>query len=169
MKKYQYAGPEKILKSVEHFPKGKIVRSYQDVIDWVNSTKQELDYDRCVIATFVIDEDALLRIADRHSEHVACAGQLKVYSAGEITFEISEDKVSVPSVTNQSTGYCPEPDSWAEVEKALNDAGIEHPKQFTDEFIFRRCKKCGSINIVKDNWFVCVECDTELEKECNFS
>jgi hypothetical protein len=110
------------------------------MLEWIKETDQKLDDDSCVIATFVIDRDGLLRIADRHSEHVVCAGQQNVYSAGEITFEIANNKVSVSNITNQSTGYCLEPKSWRVVEKALDDASIAHPGQFTDQFIFRLCK-----------------------------
>jgi hypothetical protein len=170
MKIYKYVGPKETFKSVKHFPKGVIIHSRTHEIDWIKNTEQKIDYDASVIATFVIDEDGSFRIADRHSEHVACAGRLKVYSAGEVTFEIiDDDKISIPRITNQSTGYCPEPESWKAVENAINETGIAQPGHFTSEFIFRRCNVCGSINIVKDGWFFCIECDAELEKKWNFS
>ena len=37
--------------------------------------------------TFVVDEFATLRIADRSSEHIACAGFRPVMAAGELTFD----------------------------------------------------------------------------------
>ena len=39
--------------------------------------------------------------------------------AGEITFTVRPGSISVTWVTNQSTGYCPEPASWPAVETAL--------------------------------------------------
>ena len=33
---------------------------------------------------------------------------------------------------------------------------------FTTVFIFRICGKCKWINVVKDNYFVCVNCENEL-------
>jgi hypothetical protein len=65
-----------------------------------------------VIATFVIDASGTLKVADRRSEHVLCAGGVPVRSAGEVTFAIQADRVAVVAVSNQSTGYCPEPESW---------------------------------------------------------
>jgi len=163
MKHYTYAGPERIRKASEGLPKGKQILAQEDVIAWIEETHQELDYDQRVIATFVIDEEGFLAVADRHSEHVACAGGEAVLSAGELTFEIAEGKVSVPLATNQSTGYCPDPDSWPAVQRALDRAQIAHPDGFTTEFIFRRCKSCGTLNIIKDGWYVCAECDADLE------
>ena len=107
-------------------------------------------------------------IADRHSEHVACAEQLDVLSAGEITFEISNDQVHFTWITNQSTGYCPEPESWPAVKNALDKAKISRPDEFSTKFIFRLCKKCNAINIVKDDWYVCIECDATLNNKWNF-
>ena len=71
-------------------------------------------------------------------------------------------------MTNQSTGYCPEPESWIAVEIALKHIGVKFPDGFTTEFLFRRCESCGQINIVKENWFVCSVCDAELPPQWNF-
>jgi hypothetical protein len=120
-----------------------------------------------VIATFVVDASGELRIADRHSEHVACAGGQPVLSAGEITFEITADSVRVVGVSNQSTGYCPEPVSWPAVEWALQRAGLEAPTRFTLVCVFRRCLRCDTINLVKEGVFECCVCGTELSREYN--
>ena len=51
--------------------------------------------------------------------HVACAAGGPVLSAGEITFD---DDMTVAEITNQSTGFCPEPESWPAVSDALDRA-----------------------------------------------
>ncbi len=169
MKYYKYVGPNDLLELVKTVSKGEKISSPQDVINWLESTAQELDYDNQVITTYTIDLDNNLLIADRHSEHVACAGGGKVLSAGEITFSVEGSKVKVREVTNQSTGYCPEPESWPNVKVALVKAGLDGPNCFSREFIFRKCEKCGLLNIVKEEWFVCVECDEDLSKSWNIS
>ena len=120
-----------------------------------------------VTATFVIDSTGKLRLADRRSEHMVCAGGLPVYAAGEMTFDAVN--LAVVEVTNQSTGYCPEPESWPTVATALDVMGIEHPGQYTTSLIFRRCQKCKATNIVKDNWFKCAVCGAGLPDAWNYS
>ena len=71
-------------------------------------------------------------------------------------------------VSNQSTGYCPEPESWPAVAAALGRIGVRHPGQFTTEVVFRRCVKCGERNVVKGGWFVCGVCEAELPQQWNF-
>jgi hypothetical protein len=72
-------------------------------------------------------------------------------------------------VSNQSTGYCPEPASWPAVARALDAAGIAHPGRFTVAVIFRRCDACGERNLVKDDWFECAICGAPLASEWNFA
>jgi hypothetical protein len=99
---------------------------------------------------------------------VACAGGTPVLSAGEISFERGPAGWEVTSVTNQSTGYCPEPSSWSAVARALDRIGAPHPGRFTSEFVFRRCPQCGERNIVRDGDFTCAICDAELPASWNF-
>jgi hypothetical protein len=169
MKSYKYVGPNDLLELIKTVRKGEKVSSHLDVIKWMKDTDQELDQDNQVIATYIVDLDNILLIADRHSEHVVCAGGENVLSAGEITFSVEGSKVKVTEVTNQSTGYCPEPESWTNVKVALDKAGLESPGSFGNEFIFRRCEKCGLLNVVKENWFVCIGCDEDLSKAWNVS
>jgi hypothetical protein len=75
----------------------------------------------------------------------------------------------VTTISNQSTGYCPDPDCWPAVAEALARAGVTVPTGFTHAFIFRRCAECGEINVVKDDWFVCAHCDSELPRHWNFT
>lgn len=149
-----------------NFP-GKVVYSQKDILDWVADTEQFIDETGAVTATFVINIHNSLLISDRHDEHVACAGGENVLSAGEITFIINEKDVEVAEITNQSTGYCPEPASWGAVKEALSKIDIISPSSFTSEFIFRKCIKCSSINIVKEDYFYCAVCNGELPKDYN--
>jgi hypothetical protein len=119
-----------------------------------------------ITATFVIDSKAKLRLADRRSEHVVCAGGQPVCAAGEMTVDTAS--LAVVEVTNQSVGYCPEPESWPTVAAALDNIGVEHPGNYTTSLIFRRCPKCGETNIVKDNWFKCAVCAAKLPDEWNY-
>lgn len=164
---YQYVGPKAIAERAQSAPAGVRVESPDDVCRWLRLSGQVADAAGYVIATFVIDETGWLRIADRRSEHVACAGSRPAQSAGEITFHINRGKVSVTGVTNQSTGYCPEPESWPAVETALERADFVPPDGFTPAFDFRRCPLCGSINLVKDGNFECEVCSTPLPVEWN--
>jgi hypothetical protein len=117
-------------------------------------------------ATYVVDERGALRVAPRRSEHLDCAGGGGVLAAGEMRFS----RVGVVvEVSNQSTGYCPDPDCWPAVAAALGAAGVPAPAGFTRRFVFRRCPACGQINLVKEDWYVCAACDAELPRAWNFT
>jgi hypothetical protein len=166
---YYYVGSEEIKLSVSNFTSGTIIRSISDMKNWIknNYSKKVIDSD-LIVATFVIDMNGDLRLADRHSEHVACAGGQPVMSAGEIFINRNKNSYEVSDITNQSTGYCPEIESWEYVELALNKIHITHPSRFTSEFTFRRCDSCSQINIIKDDLFACSVCNSNLSYEWNF-
>ena len=119
-----------------------------------------------MIATFIVDASGFLFVADRHSEHVACAGGLSVRSAGEITFSVGPT-VEVLEVSNQSTGYCPEPESWPAVADALSRAKFVAPDRFARAYAFRRCDGCDQLTLIKDSIFECGVCGAELSIEYN--
>ncbi|HEX5534238.1 MAG TPA: hypothetical protein VFX33_10905 [Actinomycetales bacterium] len=119
--------------------------------------------------TFIISLDGMLRLAPRRSEHVALAGGRDVLAAGEMAFVPSETGWRVTEVTNQSTGYCPDPDSWPAVAMALDHVGLLHPGDFTHKFTFRRCPDCKERNIVRDDDFTCALCNSDLPAEWNFT
>jgi len=77
-------------------------------------------------------------------------------------------EVQVTGITNQSTGYCPHPRSWAAVRATLSQIGILFPENFTHTFIFRRCEACGQVNVVKDNDYICSVCLHDLPERWNF-
>ena len=161
---YHYVGPRQIAERVVGTT-GVAVGSPADVLAWIAATVQEIR-DGCVIATFVVDAAGVLRIADRRSEHVACAGGGPVRSAGEITFGVGES-VEVVAVSNQSTGFCPEPESWPAVAAALALAGLVTPEGFAMECTFRRCVGCCSLTLVKDDVFECGACGADLPEAYN--
>lgn len=168
MRVYRHLHPEKTEAHPENSTRARIAVAH-DVIHWMQRTRQRPDTDDTVTATFIVDLEGTLWIADRRSEHLACAQGRDVLSAGEITFDLGANPVSAISVTNQSLGYCPEPESWPSVAKALEAAGIEAPASFTAEFTFRRCEACNATNVVRDNWFVCAMCGAELKRSWNFA
>ena len=119
--------------------------------------------------TFVVGTDGQLRLAPRRSEHVVLAGGQAVLAAGEMTFVPAPSGWRVDEVTNQSTGYCPDPDSWPAVGAALDRLGVSHPGDFTDKVIFRRCPACGERNIVRESDYTCALCGSALPAMWNFT
>jgi hypothetical protein len=164
---YRYVGPKQIAERTGSVVRGVPISSPDDVIRWIQSSGQMPDATGSVTATFVVDESGRLLMADRHSEHVACAGGRTVWSAGEIRVAITGGQISVIRVSNQSTGYCPELDSWPEVVAALRAAGLEPPAGFDPACEFRRCVSCGERSLVKDGAFECLLCGAELPAEYN--
>jgi hypothetical protein len=100
-------------------------------------------------------------------EHVVCAIGMPVLSAGEVTFRIDNNHIEIPYITNQSTGFCPEPRSWTAVDKALKKTDINYPNNFSVNFVFRLCTNCNTINIVKEDSYLCAMCNHTLEKQWN--
>lgn len=168
MKLYNYVGSNEIKLSVANYSSGVIIRSILDLEKWLGDILDKKDNSNFVVATFVIDVDQNLRLADRYSEHIACAGGQPVLSAGEIFINWEQNIYQVSDITNQSTGYCPEVESWKYVEAALDKIPINHPSNFTAEFTFRCCCSCSQINIVKNDVFVCSVCDSYLSDIWNF-
>jgi hypothetical protein len=167
-KLYSYVGPETIRQRVSSATAGVPIDSAADFTSWVLTTKQSANPSGLIAVTFVVDEQERLFVADRHSEHISCSGGRPVLTAGEMFFSQVGRVWEVVEVSNQSTGFCPEPESWSVVAGALDRAGISHPGQFTLPVIFRRCPACGERNIVKAGWFVCGVCGEELPAEWNF-
>jgi hypothetical protein len=168
MKIYYYVGPDSIrAKAIASAP-GVPVDAAADLDNWVRQTGQLPNAAGSIAASFVVDQAGVLRVADRGSEHVACAGGGPVLSAGEMFLRREAQGLRVEEVTNQSTGYCPEPESWSAVAAALDRIGVPHPGRFTQEFPFRRCPACGERSVVKDGWFVCGLCGADLPRSWNF-
>lgn len=166
--RYPYVGPASIRERACGQRTGTPIAWVADVVAFAASMGQVLSRDGFLAATFVIDLGGRLLLADRHSEHVACAGGQDVLAAGEIFFTLDDAGRPVAGeVTNQSTGYCPEPDCFAAVAAALDRVGIVRPDRFTAAFAFRRCPACGQRNLVKDGFYACDVCGHELPRERN--
>lgn len=164
---YRYVGPPEIADRVTG-EGGILINSAESLGDRLRSMGASIQTGESFTVTFVIDLDGKLRIADRRSEHVMCAGGKPVLSAGEMTFTSDEGCIFVERVTNQSTGYCPESESWSAVAEALDRLQVRRPECFDPAFIFRRCPSCLQINIVKDDWYECEVCQTALPRQWNF-
>ncbi|MCC7451459.1 MAG: hypothetical protein IT324_28885 [Anaerolineae bacterium] len=134
-RQYRYVGPHNVLHLLQQPAQRTCIHHSGDVLNWIKETQQTLQRDGTVTATFIVDTSQQLWIADRHSEHVVCAAGQNVLSAGEITFAI-QDHVEVVEISNQSTGYSPEPESWQVVAEVLGRIGLPHPSDFTTSFCF---------------------------------
>lgn len=164
-RQYHYIGPAEIRNTARTQPSGTSILCVADLRTWLASTTTEHTQEGYWIATFTISIDKRLQLANRRSEHIACAAGGPVLSAGELTID---QNYEVAEISNQSTGFCPEPESWWVVEAVLNRIGIKHPGRFTNIIIFRLCSHCNACNIVKDAWFYCQLCDAKLPERWNF-
>jgi hypothetical protein len=165
MRRYSYVGPDDIRAAAIGERPGTPIESRDDLACWLVDHAREREGET-IPATFVVTLDGVLRLANRRSEHVACASGGQVIAAGELF--ISPDG-SVIEASNQSTGFCPEPTCWDALASALDRAGVPRPQRLTRPFVFRRCPGCGERNIVKDDFYECAFCDTALPREWNFA
>ncbi|MFC4068442.1 hypothetical protein [Actinoplanes subglobosus] len=154
--RYHYTGPADIAAAARHSPPGTPIRSTDDLKTWLAAADPR---DRDDPHTYVITTSGVLLLGPRRSEHVACAAGADVLAAGEITVD---PHGQVIEVTNQSTGYCPQPSCWPAVEAALDRAAIPHPGAFTSAFVFRHCPTCTHLNVIKDDLYICALCDGPL-------
>lgn len=165
---YSYVGPSHIREFAKRDPTGVDIHDVEELRKWLVSHDQIADEG----VTFVITLDGVLRIAPRRSEHVACASGQPVLSAGEIVFRLGKNSKSthsqaivVESITNQSAGYIPQPDSWSAVQNAFSRLGIVLPACWTHAFIFGLCPHCHQVNLIKDQVFECGVCGASLPAE----
>ena len=171
MRRYPYVGDESVREFVEGCPEGEVIDDLRILRCWLEAADDDREPGGNV--TFVVDLLGRLRLAPRRSEHVACAGGGEVLAAGEIAFEVgAHGRVDVVTLTNQSTGYCPDESCFAAVAQALDrlagDGELHRPESFTEAFVFRRCEACGERNLVKEGWFVCDLCGADLPDAWNF-
>lgn len=168
VRQYQYVGPPDIAARAAGRTPGVPIYSAADLAAWLRQTGERSSAGAALGCTFVVDATGVLRLADRRSEHVACAGGVPVLAAGELFVTVDGGTGSVAEASNHSTGYCPEPTCWPAVAAVLDKAGVPHPGRFTKEVVFRRCEKCGQRNVVRDGEFVCGVCGGELPPAWNF-
>jgi hypothetical protein len=165
---YYYIGPAEIASRLRAQSGGCRIDTIASLERWLADTRQECDLAGLIGVTFVVSLDGYLRIANRRSEHVACAAAEPVLSAGEMFVRKESCTWTVTEVSNLSTGYCPEPTSWSVVAAALDRIPLGHPGGFTREVVFRRCPECEQRNVVKDGWLVCEVCGADLPEAWNF-
>lgn len=158
---YRYVGPAEIAARCAAHPRGHAVRD----LDELRRALRALGGGERRTTTFVVDGVGILRVADRASEHVACAGGGPILAAGELTVT---SRGEVIEVTNLSTGFCPEPAAWPALVAALDAAGLARPEGWSTAFELRRCPGCGARAVVKDDDYECVECGTTLPAAWNF-
>ena len=162
MRTYRYVGSEEIARQAHAAIERLQPTAPADIRAWSARVKRSaLEF------TYIVDTGGNLWLSDRRTEHVACARGAQVLGAGEIEIALGPDRVTVASITNQSTGYCPEPDCWPAVRDALARAGLEPPDGFTYAFRFRRCPTCRGINILKDAMPECPSSGTDLPAAWN--
>lgn len=164
---YHYVGPESIRLRAATAAGGRRIDSRNQLGRWVLDHRDSPTADGLVAATYVIASDGGLDLADRRSEHIACSRGQPVQSAGEIFF--ATGIVAVEEVSNLSTGFCPETESWTAVAAALDRLEVPHPGRFTAEITFRRCPACGERNLIKDAVFECALCGSDLPRQWNFA
>lgn len=150
---YAFIGPEHLRPTLPQA--GKVISDAGEIESWLRTADEP-------VATFTVGLDGKLRLSPRRSEHVACSGGLEVLSAGELGFGATGALIWS---SNQSTGFCPDVDSWSALEKAA--PFLARSSGFTRPFLFRRCARCAQVNVVKDAWFVCVWCDADLPQRWN--
>jgi hypothetical protein len=161
---YRYIGPADLAERARPGPDVITVTSAQALTRWLASRPADEPGEPF---TFVVGLDSQLRLAPRRSEHVDCAAGQPVLAASEVLFTREGARWLVSEISNQSTGYCPDPDSWPAVASALDQIGLAHPSGFTHKFVFRRCPACGQLNIVRDGSFACAVCDSALPEHWN--
>jgi hypothetical protein len=61
---------------------------------------------------------------------------------GELTLECASRRITVVGVTNYSTGYRPEVESWPALQTALEKAGLGGLTEWTQVMEFRCCEAC---------------------------
>jgi hypothetical protein len=160
---YPYVGPASVRIASVAQPPGAPITSREALRAWLAASPEA----RRDAATFVVDVEGVLRLAPRRSEHVACAGGGDVLAAGEIAF--TPDAASVRWCSNQSSGYCPEPASFAALARALGAMGVAAPEGYDLACEWRRCAVCAQINLVKDAVLTCGACDAALPEVWNFA
>lgn len=161
-----YIGPAALIPAGGPLPARAEISGVDDVVAWCRSHRGDAEPDGTIPATWIIDAQGRLWLADRHSEHAACARGEPVQTAGELFLADEPPVVIVARITNQSTGYAPPPDTWAIVADTLDRVGLACPEGFEPALEFRRCEACGELSILKVDE-TCPPCGALLPAERN--
>ncbi len=169
MRIYCYIGPKDLIPQGGSVPARHAIDGPGSILGWCHQHGGAPAVDGTFAATWILDTCRQMWIADRHSEHVACARGEPVISAGEVFF-LTEGKTEVwiDRISNQSTGYCPEVGSWEVVQTVLESFGLAGiPQEFDPACEFRRCDRCDALSLVKDAYYDCLSCGADLPREWN--
>jgi hypothetical protein len=79
-RRYRYVGPEEIRQRAV-LSERVCVRHSSDILRWIAQTEPIVSRRAYVVATYIVDPEEQLWIADRRSEHVACARGSDVLAA----------------------------------------------------------------------------------------
>lgn len=159
MSGYSYVGPAHLIGENSH---RRHITCAHDLEQWFTEHRSECDAEGYVPATYIVDLQERLWIADRRSEHVACAHGQPVLAAGELFIEKDGKWFHIARISNQSTGFCPPVTTWESVKNLLDQMKVGHPDSFDPACEFRRCEGCGQRQIVKDADFSCSFCGQDL-------
>ena len=168
MKLYDYVGPASIRASASFDTPRHAVRDSKGIVVWATERLGFTNRDRQMTFTYVVQPLAQLYLADRRSEHIACARGGAVLTAGEITFERHGSDLILIETSNLSTGFCPESTSWPSLSVALVTAGFPAIECFTQPFEFRLCVTCQQTCVIKDDTYDCPSCFGSLPRDWNY-
>ena len=127
-RRYIYVGPADVREAASASPPGVVIENPASLTAWFERHVEDMTTEGTITATFVVDADGLLRLARAPLGTRGLSSGGPVLSAGEITFSKGGD---VTEITNQSTGFCPEPESWPSVAAVLYRIPLSHPGRFT--------------------------------------
>ena len=158
MHRYNYVGPTEIGKrtfaSERH-----LVTCPEDVRNGISNNRTAVA-GGSMMATFVIDTTSLRGLQTSQRTCRVCTWRRRAFSWRDDIVHGLDERWQFRGY-HKSTGYCPGIDSWPVVAVALDKARIGHPNGFTVKCVFRKCS-CGQINIIKDNYFQCAVCGSQL-------
>ncbi|WP_009964699.1 hypothetical protein [Verrucomicrobium spinosum] len=169
MRIYPYVGPAAIKEKVNMAAPRHEVTTADGLMKWALDAGYFSPGTPSEVFTYTVLSGHHLFIADRHSEHIACARGAPVECAGEIAFRRSKTGLVIEEASNLSTGYCPESSAWVALDLALKAAGFPGVQGFTTAFEFRYCQRCLQTCVIKDEVYECPSCLEPLPAEWNYA
>jgi hypothetical protein len=169
MSLYSFVGPPQIRMSADFETPRHEVKNAAALLQWARQMDGAIKGLRDFVFTYVVLPEQRLFVADRRSEHVACARGDAVLTAGELFVSLVNGRLQVDGASNLSTGYCPEPGSWRALQLALEGTDLGSLEGFEPSFEFRRCEWCEQNCLIKDEVFECPGCNVELPQHWNFA
>lgn len=139
---FPYRGPSRLVPASGARPAGVVVETALQFADLADDPSQERLGDGSVAFTYVVDQSNSLRVANRRSEHVVCAGGEPVLAAGELFVTPGRKGSWVVRASNFSNGYMPSEDSFMALKLALERARLPAPKGFDPAIAYRYCGRC---------------------------